>query len=437
MAVVRSPRRDQQLVETLAHAAAHAPYYRRTWGRTWRRVRSVRELPALPFLTKAEAIRNQRALVTTEGRAFVGVVSSGTHARDGRLLRVPRTEDEAQALAELEAQVYGDAPADDGWGLEVRNVHHGVLGEAKPGRLVVPWTYTAQALRLLEDVLDGPQADGRRVTSMVVGAGAITAFTSWLLARDVDPARFGVSVIGTNGFRLAPRWKARVAAAFDATVLDNYSLSELPTPALECTTCGFNHWLLPPVVSEVVDPFTKMPLTKGVGVLVVTTLVPFVSAMPLVRYWTGDLVELGPRCDAVDDVGFRFRGRLEQSLATKQHGVLVAVQDVMDVVESSPLTARHPHPMERLELIDGVECGAGKVELSLSTTRGRVSPKVRVELRFDPRLFPEEAEAFGGELAKALLAASPALRKLERSKAGELEVALCAPGTLKNRWVKF
>lgn len=436
-----APRRrrlhDEQLVQTLAHAAAHAPYYRRTWGRAWQRVRSVRELPALPVLTKAEAIRNQRALVTTGRRAFVGVVSSGTHARDGQLLRVPRTGEEAQALGELEARAYGDAPADDGWGLEVRNVHHGVLGEAKPGRLVVPWTYTAQALRLLEDVLARPQADGRRVTSMVIGAGAVTAFTSWLLARDVDPARFGLSLIGTNGFRLAPRWKARVAAAFDATVLDNYSLSELPTPALECTDCGFNHWLLPPVVSEVVDPFTKAPVTKGVGVLVVTTLVPWVSAMPLVRYWTGDLVELGPHCDAVDGAGFRFRGRLEQSLATAKHGVLVAMQDVMDVVESSPSTARHPHPMETLGLVEGIECGAGKVELSLSTARGRVAPKVRVELRFDPRLFPEEAEAFGGELAKALLAASPALRKLERAKTGELEVALCAPGTLKKGWVKF
>lgn len=436
-APARTRQRDEHLQQTLAHAVARSPYYRRALGRAWQRVRAVKDLPALPFLTKADAIRHQRELVTTGRRAFVGVVSSGTHAHEGRVLRVPRTEAEAQALAQLEAQVYGDAPADEGWGLEVRNVHHGVLGEARPGRLVVPWTYTAQALRLLEDVLARPQADGRRVTSMVIGAGAVTAFTSWLLSRDVDPAGFGLDVIGTNGFRLAPRWKARVAAAFDATVLDNYSLSELPTPALECTACGFNHWLLPPVVSEVVDPFTRAPVTKGLGVLVVTTLVPWVSAMPLIRYWTGDLVEPGPFCDEAQDVGFRCRGRLEQSLATRAHGVLVAMQDVMDVVESSPLTARHPHPMETLGLVEGGECGAGKAELSLTTQRGRVTPKVRVELRFDPRLFPEEAEAFGGGLARALLAASPALRKLERTKAGELEVALCAPGTLKTGWVKF
>jgi hypothetical protein len=172
-------------------------------------------------------------------------------------------------------------------------------------------------------------------------------------------------------------------------------------------------------------------------VLVVTTLAPWVQAMPLIRYWTGDLVELGPFCADAQDVGFRFRGRLAQSLATKAHGVLVAAQDVMDVVESSPLTARHPHPMETLGLIPGGECGAGKVELTLARGRGGLTPKVRVELRFDPRHFPEEAEAFGRELARSLLAASPSLRRLERRKEGELEVALCAPGTLTKAWVKF
>lgn len=429
--------RDERLPQTLAHAVAHAPHYRRTLGRAWKQVRGTEDLPRLPFLTKDEAITHQRALLTVGRAAFVGVVSSGTHAREGRLLRVPRTGAEADALEALEAQTYGAAPPLDGWVLEVRNVHHGLFEGARAERLVAPWTYTSQALRLLEELLSRPQGDGRRVKSMVLGAGAVTAFTAWLLSRDVDPSRFGLSVIGTNSFRLSPRWKTRVTAAFDALVLDNYSLSEVPTPALECTACGFNHWLLPPVAFEVVDPLDRAPLSRGVGVLVVTTLFPFVQAMPLIRYWTGDLVELGPFCDEARDVGFRFRGRLGQSLVARGHGVLVAAQDVMDVVESSPLTARHPHPMETLGLVPGGECGAGKVELSLTRGRGGLSPRVRVELRFDPRLFPEEAEAFGQALASRLLASAPALRRLERRREGELEVALCAPGTLKEAWVKF
>lgn len=423
------------LPATLEHAVAHAPYYRRAFGQTWKRVRRVAELPLLPLLDKATAIAQQRALITTKKRAFTGIISSGTHASHGRLLRVPRVEEEARALDALERSLpRGGA---DGWVLEVRNVHHGLVdGTGRPGRLAVPWTYSAQALRLIEEMLSRPHGDGRRVTSMVIGAGAVMPLTAWLLSKHVDPSSFGVELIGTNSFRLSPHWKELVGEAFGARVLDNYSLSEVPTPALECISCGFNHWLLPPVAFEVLDPFTREPLEDGMGVLTVTTLYPYVQAMPLLRYWTGDLVELGPFCDVVQDRGIRFRGRLDQSLLSRRHGILVAAQDVIDVVESSPLTARHPHPMETLGLVPGTECGAGKVELTLSNAR-KPAPKVRVELRCDPKIFSKQAHEFGESLANHLLSASPALRRLEKRGEGELEVELCAPGTLQKEWVKF
>lgn len=410
------------LESTLEQAVRDVPFYRRRFGKR-------RELSSLPFLTKAEAIANQRELINGAPSGFVGTISSGTHHADGELLRVPQTPEEKEAIRALLAETFrGVKP--DGWVLEVQAAHHGVSEGSSPGRLVMPWTYTRQSLRLFEALLSRAQPDGRRVRSVVIGAGALMPLTSWFLSRGIEPSKFGVRAIGTTSFRLSPHWKALVEDAWGAQVRDNFSLSELPAPALECDECGFHHWLPPPVVSEVVDPFTKKPLRGGVGVLVVTTLAPYVTSMPLIRYWTGDLVELGPRCSAWKQTGFRPLGRMDQAIITKRDGLLVSPMDVSDFLEGRPEVARHPHPMETLGLIPPGDCGAVKFEL----TKG---PKVRVELRFDPLVFGEEAHSLGVALAEHLLGKSTALRQLEKSGRGELEIELLRPESITRQWAKF
>lgn len=420
---------DSLLQSTLAHAVREVPFYRRRFGRRWQRVRRASDLTALPFLTKAEAIAHQRDLLAGQPGGFVGTVSSGTHHATGALLQVPRSPAEAAATRELLAHTFRDVRA-DGWVLEVRAAHHGFSEGTEPGRLVMPWTYSTQALRLFEQLVSRAQPDGRRVRSVVLGAGALMPLTSWFLSRGIEPRKFGVKAIGTTSFRLSPHWKALVEDAWGCRVRDNFSLSELPAPALECDACGFHHWLPPPMVAEVVDPFTRVPLRTGVGVLVVTTLAPYVTTLPLIRYWTGDLVELGPHCAAANTRGFCPLGRFDQALTSRRDGLLVAPQEVSDFLEGRPEVARHAHPMETLGVIPPGDCGAVKFEL----TRG---PKVRVELRFDPLVFSEQAREFGEALAAHLLRARPALRRLERSRRGELEVALLRPGSLVKQWVKF
>jgi hypothetical protein len=407
------------LSQTLQWAAREVPFYAR-------RLKRVRRLEDVPFLTKDEAVQHQAALLARGApKAFTGVVSSGTTAR-ARPLRVPRTE------AELEAAEALAQPPKGRLVLEVRAVHHGLSHLApRPDWLRVPWTYSANAFRLVEDLLGRPQPDGRRVTDLLINAGALMPLCVALKQKGVDPRSFGLRAISTTSFRLSPHWKQHVERTWRAPVWDNYSLSEIPTPALECPDCGFNHWLSPPVVAEVVDVRTKQPLRRGVGVLVLTTLYPFVQAMPLLRYWTGDLVELGSRCRSAGAQGIRFRGRLGQSLVSGSD-VLVAAQDAIDCLEAEPLVARHLHPVETLGLIPESGCGGVKLELDWV----RAQPRVRVELAFDPKAFPQDAEGIGQRLAKHLLQASPALGRYEQ-KRRELTLELVGPGTLRKTWSKL
>ncbi|MDX2008558.1 MAG: hypothetical protein SFW67_00125 [Myxococcaceae bacterium] len=396
----------------------------------------MRSLGEVPFLSKQEALAHQHALVARGTAPFSGVVSSGTQVKDG-VLRVPRTAAEARALGEW-LGTRDAAWTDDGLVLEVRAVHHGVEHLAPQAHwLRVPWSYSRNAFRLVESLLSRAQPGGRRVTRLLINAGALMPLTAHFLERGVDARRFGLRGISTTGFRLSPHWRARVREAWGAPVFDNFSLSEIPSPALECERCAANHWLPPPVWPEVVDPLTRAPVRRGIGVLVLTTLWPFVQAMPLLRYWTGDLVELRPRCPETGERGIRFRGRAGQSVVAPD-GVLVAAQDVVDALEAEPLVARYQHPVEQLGLIGAVDCGAVKFELSgPAARRGAGDVTLRVELKFDPRAYPADANALGHRVARALLARSPALRARERRRAGDLVVELVSPGTLRRAWTKW
>ncbi len=438
------------LPATLDYLHAQIPFYRQRDGELLTQVRAPQELARLPLLTKDDAIAYQEALVPKGARAFVGIISSGTTHGDRRPLRVPRPAEEAQALREYEqararvARPQGPAPAQrapvrHGLRLEVRSMQHGLPETGAPDGLIrIPWTFTANALRLFEELISRPQPDGRWVTGVVIGSGALMPITAHLLHREVDFSAFQVKEIGTTGFRLSPHWRRVVESAWRATLYDNYSLSEFSTPAFECKACGFNHWQSPPLIAEVVDAFTREPLQEGIGVLVLTGLYPFVQGLPLLRYWTGDLVELGPPCGPEGERGVRCLGRLSQALVRpgRSHPVLVAPQDVYDFLDGRPEVARQPHPCETLGLVRSSEIGIVKYDLEL-LQGPTLTPQVTVELRFDPRIFPEAGRRLGEELAAFLLARSPALRELEETKAGELRLHLVGPGQLQKRWSKF
>lgn len=370
--------RDQRLLATLEHAAKNVPYYRRRWGSRWKRVRSVRDLKLLPLLTKEEAIAHQRELLAGARKAYSGTISSGTMYGERAPLRVLHTEEETRALEEwYQAQpAEPAAPAPRGFVLEVRAMHHGLPeGPAAPGRIRVPWTSTANSLRLIRELLATRQPDGTRAIAMNIGAGALMALTAWFSERGEDPARFRLLEISTYGRKLSPTWRELLERAWQTRLYDNFSLSEFRTPALECDDCGWFHFSDPPLLWEVVN-----------HTLVLTGLYPFVQAMPLIRYTTGDCVELGPRCRAAGERGFRFRGRINQTVFGTNGRPLVTGQDVQDFLESQPLVAREPHHCTQLGLVRSPDIGAVKYALDVKKRH------VKVEVRCDPAVFPGVVE---------------------------------------------
>jgi hypothetical protein len=414
--------RSALLPRTLEHAAT-LPYYRKRWGQRWKH-----GLTALPVLRKADAVKHQRELLAPGTPHFVGVISSGTQHGDKAPLRVPEIDAEVDALDEFSrGRAHGGPAPEGGLELEVVSMQHGFpLGPAPEGVLRVGWTFSETTFKVIRELLLAKDR-GRRVETLLIGARALPALTAWLYEQDFDFERQHVRAIGTTGSALTPHWKRRCEALWGARVWNNFSLSELAAPAPECEDCGHHHWLWPANLTEVLHPKTGAALWTGTGELVVTTLYPFVQAMPLVRYATGDLVELGPQCRTARERGFKMRGRVAQCVLSARGELVASPLDVEAFLDGVPEAERGLHPVTTLGVVRSVDVGVPRFDLE--PAKGGAS--VRFEVRFDPGLFPQRADALCRALLQHLRGAASAARS------AAISIAAVRKGTLTRRWTKF
>jgi hypothetical protein len=299
----------------------------------------------------------------------------------------------------------------------------------------VPWMHDRNALLLLEDALTRPQPDGRPVRVLRLSSSALKTFTAWQLEQGKDCARFGLSIVATNSFRLSPHWRALVEERYGAQVVDNYSLSEVDAPAPECVECGFHHFFGMPLIEEVLDVVTGQQRSSGQGRLVLTTVYPYVQTTPLVRYDTGDVVELGPLCPRTKTAGFRWLGRARRGICfahpRKGEGLfLLAPAHVQDALDPEPHVERQRHPAEALGLVRTRELGLPRWEVSLDATRSPPLLQLRFEVRFEPALFPGESHRLEQRVGGELYEREPELAELIEEGLLSFDVTAAPAGSL-------
>jgi len=105
-----------------------------------------------------------------------------------------------------------------------------------------------------------------------------------------------------GGFWQTERWRRRTREVWGARLLQEYGLTEFhQSYATECVHCGWYHFA-PIVVEEVRDPHDPSRAVEGgVGRLYLTHLFPACLRQVMVRYDTGDLIEVGPTCKVIAD----------------------------------------------------------------------------------------------------------------------------------------
>jgi phenylacetate-CoA ligase len=256
-------------------------------------IRSLDDLPRLPFTQKSDLRDHYPFGLFAVPRNELARVhcSSGT---TGRPTVVGYTRGDVELFAEVNARSLAMAGAEPGMML------HNAYGYGLfTGGLGLH--YGAERLGMTVVPVSGGMTERQLTLIADFEPGMIACTPSYALTLAQELARKGVSpdeislrfaIVG------AEPWTESMRTAIDeglgVRASNIYGLSEVIGPGVSCECVeerSGSHVNEDHFLPEIVDPDTREPLPEGSeGVLVFTTLTK--EAMPVIRYWTGDLTSL-------------------------------------------------------------------------------------------------------------------------------------------------
>jgi len=337
---------EERLNALIAYLWENSPFYKEALSvakaDAWRGV-SLEQLASLPFTYKKDLAENYPlGLLAVPREEIVRIhASSGT---TGKPTVVAYTQSDMDIFARVVARSLAMGGARPGFTLH--NAYgYGLFtgglgldaGGMALGMAVVPASggMTQRQVTLIEDLK--PEV--------------LSSTPSYALTISQELARRGIAP-EDNGLRYAivgaEPWTESMRAEIDSTLgvqcTNIYGLSEIigPGVANECieerqgSHIQEDHFL-----PEVVDPETKEPLEDGKeGVLVLTTLTK--KAMPLLRYWTGDITSLSHEpcsCGKTLARMSQIKGRVDDMLIIR--GVNLYPTQVGEVLGRIPELSPH------------------------------------------------------------------------------------------------
>ncbi|MDX3659769.1 hypothetical protein PV646_20915 [Streptomyces sp. ID05-26A] len=335
--------RDRQLGPTLTHAARH-PFYRDHWARHLGAPGAADAwalLAALPP-TERRHLSEDLSPMLDDGDEIVGVgFSSGSTGSSMTRYFTARERNLAGAFAKAAA---GPPPAGAvrPLRLDFLSTWHGVGGADTSGAVRVPGTvvddeHAERTIHMLRRRFTAPGV-ASRVSMLSGGVIGIHAFTRYVVDHEIPVSDFAIGVVGLFGGYPGRRRIAWLGEYWQCPVLDSFSVSECRGKALVCPHCGYLEFD-PQLVAQAVALDSHELVTAGTARLAVTELYPFGIAQPIVKYLTGDLVEVldeTSACRTGHVGGLRRIGRVETSIIASVDGtttVLVPSQGLYDAFD--------------------------------------------------------------------------------------------------------
>jgi phenylacetate-coenzyme A ligase PaaK-like adenylate-forming protein len=429
------------LARTVDHARRHVPWYRSDVRYAHWRLEDG--LPTLPILN--------RDTVAAGGRAFfadnVGLRSvCHTSGTTGPPLEVPKSHEEVLFINRYFLQVFRPwhqrqvKPLTLGF----PNFFHGTpvplpsLGMTLAGG-VTDDTLIKDAVRVLTRDYQFPGYESR--ISFLSGLGFhVLIFTSYLIEQGFEPAEFRLSGVTITGGYMSPHWRDFLRRSWATIVTDRFSLTESVGGATRCLACDRFH-LDTHILGEVLDVDTGVPISEGVGELVLTTPYPFVQMHPLIRYSTGDLVRKYAS-DCGSGLTFTFLGRVKNAITLRigeRTEWLIFSKDLNRLI-TQLADVRKFEWFTNLRLVrDRAIGGLPICELRRRCSGdGSLELHLLIELLYAPHCYRDRVEKLREILLRSLRSIpDTTLDKHIRQGDVTLEVEFVGPGTLRQPDIKI
>jgi len=308
-----SNRRMQELQErklrrTVEYAYRYVPFYRETMDELGLKpsdVQSLDDVRKLPITRREHLAANPGAFISTYP-GLVPTVTAQTGGTTGRPLQIYLTTEELEYYATGEAFT---GLVDGFLGPEEIYQTHFTVDEAVESIILTRAAQKAGTLMLtlgtigtlddhLESIFRERNIPGKKpkVSALMISPSHLWALTRRAEELGVDFSQSGLERINTGGAMVSDDLKQRVKDTWGIRLREGYGLTE----AFTCVAgeCGYSdrlHFSDMSGYAEVLDPETEQPVAPGeAGVLTMTTFYPDRELMPLLRYWTADMVILAP-----------------------------------------------------------------------------------------------------------------------------------------------
>ncbi len=426
--------RSDLLRDTIEWCRSSSDFYRERFADAGE-VTGLADLGRLPVLSRQDIVDNHERLRCDQETPVAIQHTTGT---TGAFLQVYRGPAEQNFVWQFHAgQIQATpSPASRPMHLVLSNAYHGALTPVPTRAYVMSVgvhdrAQATQARQVLDTAYDLAGVDSR-VTVVSGTERMVKALTAYLIDDGFDFAASPVRRVDLFGGHVTPHRQAMLAATWGASVHNHYSLTEVYGGASEMWAGG--PWIFEPhVIAEAVHSRTHEPVGVGeVGVLVLTSLYPFTQQMPLVRYLTGDLVEVVAPPEDPAGIQVRYLGRVPRSIVDDSgdtvrplllSGLLYEVVESLSDVAISPrfpdleagvgmeLTGDHRFAVEHLPA-DPADGALERIVVTLG-------------LRYAPWMYPDRVEEVRRILATHLFATHPELarRVVEGSLALQVEAA--------------
>jgi phenylacetate-coenzyme A ligase PaaK-like adenylate-forming protein len=412
------------LPSTLANALK-AEFYRSLWQGAHGCLPDLDNLAQLPVVYKEQIRAASRRAQVRDDVVCNEVFTSGT---SGYPLVTVRGTAEQEFLREFFAQISPRQGPDRLLrGLQINNPYHGYhVAVPGPVHFHQIGIYDAGSFEHGRRVLVEGSEDAGVENSCSVLLGlerCLRAFTqdTWTRYPDGIDTRL-VAVISYSQY-LTRRWRELFGRVWRCPVIDRFSLAEVFGGAGQCLKCGWWHFD-PFLIPEVVTPRTLAPVKEGMGILLLTALFPFQQAQPMVRYCTGDLVEVThSRGCRPGLLSMRPQGRAAFGVPSLRDGEwLLTPAQILEVVDAMPQVARLPRFQDSAQVLDPFTIGHPKYHTSYRVEGEQTRIIVEVETR-DPL---GDAPPLENRIRESLLSESEPLAEAVRAGKAVLEVQAAA-----------
>lgn len=425
--------RETLLPLTLAHATKNSQFYSTQLGERVSGIKRVEDLAKLPLLFKEDILQNF-------GRFHCGIqppaLIQHTTGTTGHPLQILRSFAEIAFIRSF----FNDVVVDDTTSpapiiLHLADLYHGSPLGIPSRCYTIPAGVTddilmSNTVRLLKQKhqLTGFEDHISVITGLVP---YIKTLTAYLIDSGFDFSAVKIRTIIPLCTIITPRWRKVLKETWNANVVDRYSLSEIFGGGTLCLECS-NYHFDPTVVAEVVDPVTLEVIRSGVGVLVLTSLYPFVQQQPMIRYFTGDLVEANAS-SCQPDTSVRFKGRLANACSVKfgtTQRFLILPVDLYEVLDDFPDIACSERFTDLKDLRDHSSAGSLKFQFCCETDNGRPVLSLKLELKYNANLYPERALSLRNAITSEILHKCSDFRQAFQTQQVSFDVQFVPPGSL-------